>query len=153
MAGADRAMRALRPAELDWLTADELAEHARLVTLLPRAGDEQRAARARVAEKRALRLAAQEGFITPPRAFEIGHALALYLNSGVLPAGAAVTIDIPIRMHEEGLVRIVVHAKMLHPRTGECVAFRVPGEFPFLDPTRAIRRAGAEVVKKLQTVR
>lgn len=91
--------------------------------------------------------------ITPMRAFEIAHALNLHLMQGVLPFAASTTIDVPSRLTEEGSVRIVVHAKMLHPVTNVAVAFRVPYDFPLFDPTSAIRRCAAEVVKKLQTVR
>lgn len=53
---ADPGILRLRPAELDWLDSDELAKYSNLILQLPRSGEIQQAARARVAIKRAERL-------------------------------------------------------------------------------------------------
>lgn len=53
---ADPGILRLRPAELDWLDSDELAKYSNLILQLPRSGEIQQTARARVAIKRAERL-------------------------------------------------------------------------------------------------
>jgi hypothetical protein len=55
----DPAIRAQRPSEYDWLTADEIARVERLKAKLPTAGEEALAAKARVKAKRAERAAAE----------------------------------------------------------------------------------------------
>jgi hypothetical protein len=91
--------------------------------------------------------------LTGARGFEIAYALSMHLTSGVLPTGAATSIEIPSRTHSEGSVRIIVHAKMLRPSTGECVTFRASADFDHVDPRPSIRKITSDIVKKLQTVR
>lgn len=78
MIAADPALVGMRPAELDWLTHVERAEHTRLILLLPRSGEIQQAARERVARKRAERVRAMSRDFNeqPPDGDAFDHVFA-----------------------------------------------------------------------------